>query len=78
MGRALFPHARSGRPRAVVCVPDLAAFEQVHELILIEEQFAKGLAQHWWTHVLSGMGSPEYRRNASTGPEWVARASVRL
>ena len=38
---------------------DLAVFQQLHELILIEEEFAKRLAQHWWTHVLSGMGFPE-------------------
>jgi catechol 2,3-dioxygenase-like lactoylglutathione lyase family enzyme len=33
LGRTLLPHARSGRPRAVVCVPDLADFQQLHELI---------------------------------------------
>jgi hypothetical protein len=27
--------------------------------VLGEEKLAKGLAQHWWTHVLSGMGFPE-------------------
>src|SRR6266478_9796393 len=26
MGRAVFPHARSGRPRVVVCASDLAVF----------------------------------------------------
>jgi hypothetical protein len=55
----VFPYVRSGRPRVVVCAPDLAVFQQSYELILIEEQFAKRLAQHWWTHVLSGMGFPE-------------------
>ena len=39
--------------------PDLAVFQQLHELIRREEKLAKGLAQHWWTHVLSGMGFPE-------------------
>ena len=59
LGRAVFSYARSGWPRVVVCASDLAVFQQLHELILIEEQFAKRLAQHWWTHVLSGMGFPE-------------------
>jgi hypothetical protein len=38
---------------------DLAVFRQLHELILIQEQFAKTHAQHWWAQVLSGMGFPE-------------------
>src|SRR6266852_1870551 len=56
LGRAVFPRARSGRPRVVVRASDLAAFQQLHELILIEEKLAKRRAQHWWAHVLSGMG----------------------
>ena len=45
--------------RVVVRAFDLAVFQQLHELILIQEQFAKTHAQHWWAQVLSGMGFPE-------------------
>jgi catechol 2,3-dioxygenase-like lactoylglutathione lyase family enzyme len=45
MGRTVFPHARSGRPRVVVCASDLAVLQQVHELIRREEQFAEVVAQ---------------------------------
>ena len=55
MGRAVFSHARSGRPRVVVCASDLAVFQQLHELILVEEKFLKILSQHRWTEVLSGV-----------------------
>lgn len=34
MRRAIFPHARSGWPRVVIRVPDLAVFEQMHGLTL--------------------------------------------
>jgi hypothetical protein len=45
--------------RVVVRAFDLAVFQQLHELILIQEQFAKTHPQHWWAQVLSGMRFPE-------------------
>jgi catechol 2,3-dioxygenase-like lactoylglutathione lyase family enzyme len=53
MGRAVFPHARSGWARVVVCAADLAIFEQVHELIFIEEKFLKMPPQHRCAEALS-------------------------
>jgi hypothetical protein len=41
------------------CVSDLAVFQQLHELILIEEKFVKILTQHCWAQVVVGMGFPE-------------------
>ena len=51
MGRTVFPHARSGWD--VVRAADLAVFEQVHELIFIEEKFLKIPSQHRCAEVLS-------------------------
>ena len=44
---------------SVICASDLAVFQQPQKLIVIEEQFAKRHAQHWWAHVLSGIRFPE-------------------
>ena len=68
LGRAVFSHARSGWPRVVVCVSDVAIFQQLHELILVEEEFAKRLAQHWWTHVLSRDGVPGMKQHSGYVP----------
>ena len=43
----------------VVCMSDLAVFQYPHELIWGEEKLTKGLAQHWWAQVLSGVGFSE-------------------
>jgi hypothetical protein len=59
LGRTLFPHARPGWARAVVCAPALAVFQQPDELIGGEEKLAKVFVQHALAHVLPGMGFPE-------------------
>ena len=45
--------------RIVVCSSDLAVFQYPHELIWGEEKLTKGLVQHSWAQVLSGMGFSE-------------------
>src|SRR5712691_10693888 len=59
LGRTVFPYARSGRPRAVVCPADLTVCQQLHELIRREEKLAEVFAQHCSAQGLSGMGFPE-------------------
>jgi hypothetical protein len=59
LGRTVFPYARSGRPRAVVCPADLAVFQQLRELIRREEKLAEVFAQHCSAQGLPCMGFPE-------------------
>ena len=58
LGRTLFPHVRSGRPRVIVCASDLV-FQEPDELIWGEEKLAKVFVQHPLAHVLPGMGFSE-------------------
>jgi len=49
----------------------LAAFQHLHELILIEEKVLKILTHHWWAEVVSGMGrleAAEKLRKADSSP----------
>jgi hypothetical protein len=58
-GERYFHMSDSRRPRVIVCASDLAIFQKVHELIRIENRFAKILPQHCLAEVVSQMGFPQ-------------------